>query len=179
MQTQTDSEDVIICPQTTSVIVTILKILGVLSFLFNGTNFNPEIFGYFINPIISIIVTLFIILGIKHKNYGYYNCAQITCIVFSIIESIVISIYLLGILFLGWFFGQIIKNIPNEPKDTNKRNNDTTNYIAIIIIIGLSLNLFFIWLLTCVLIGYNKRVRNYCNNITTKQINNVINQPLV
>ena len=35
---QTDSEDNILCPQLTSAIVSILKTLGVLSFLFDGTN---------------------------------------------------------------------------------------------------------------------------------------------
>ena len=157
MQTQTDSADNILCPQITSVVVTILKILGIIGFLINISSFGN--IWIFIEPIISIILTIFIILGIKNKKYGYYNCAQITCIVLSIIETIAIIFILFASLFVGTIYGVI----------TNK-NNTGAKVNEIIFFIELSLFLFFIWVLTCVLVYYNKRVRYYCDNINSEQI---------
>ena len=47
MQTQTDSEDTILCPQITSVIVTILKILAIIGFLFNISDYGK--FGFLLS----------------------------------------------------------------------------------------------------------------------------------
>ena len=165
MQTQTDSADNILCPQITSVVVTILKILGIIGFLINISSFwNIWIF---IEPIISIILTIFIILGIKNKNYRYYNWAQIIYIVLTLIETCAIIFILFFFLFVGTIFGAISKT------------NTETKVNEIIFYIDLSLFLFFIWLLTCVLVLYNKRVRYYCDNINSEQFNNMNNQPLV
>ena len=166
MQTQTDSENSILCPQITSVIVTIIKILEIIGFLYNISDFGN--FWIYFEPIISIILTIFIILGIKNKKYGYYNCAQITCIFLSIIETSAIIFILFTFLFVGTIFGSI----------TNK-NNTGPKADEIIFFIELSLYLFFIWLLTCVLVYYNKRVRYYCDNINSEQINNLSDRPLV
>ena len=190
------SEDTILCPQITSVIVTILKIAGPI-FLVTGSNGYGFAFSWaFIDPLFTLIVTIFVILGIKNKNYGFYNCAQITCIVFSILETIGIAIAIVAILFFGAITNKGIdtttKNspttipttIPNPflydiNKDAAEIAKTGTNFIIAIMVISLSLAGVFVWLLTCVLICYNKRVRYYCDNITARQINNVINQPLV
>ena len=193
------SEDTILCPQITSVIVTILKIAGPI-FLVTGSNGYGLAFSWaFIDPLFTLIVTIFVILGIKNKNYGFYNCAQITCIVFSILETIGIAIALVAILALGVLVNKTIDNttknnpttIPTIPttipnpflydinKDATEIVKTGSNLVVTFMVIALSLAGVFVWLLTCVLICYNKRVRYYCDNITSRQINNVINQPLV
>ena len=140
-------------------------------------------------------MTIFIILGIKNKNYGFYICAQVTSIIMSILGTILILIIFVFILFfaetvekwLNQVQNTVDKNIPNVPnvpnQDIKKIMNDGTKitfaFFRTVVFIGLSISTFIIWLLTCVLICYNKRVRYHCDNITAKQIGSMINQPLV
>lgn len=179
-------DDNILCPQITSVIVTILKIFGPLGLIIPTKGYFSIFYGFLGDPIISIILTIFIIIGIKNKNYGYYICAQVTCIIFSILETIGIAFVIIFIICFGDFLEKYFKDIINRtsPDSTmNKTLNDFLKWgftvIKAIIIIGLSLNTIFEWILTCVLICYNKRVRYHCDNITTKQIGSMISQPLV
>ena len=129
-------------------------------------------FGVIASPISSILIAIFVILGIKNKNYSYYNCAQITCIVFSVLESLFFAI----ILIVSLVSDDYIKRIQKELNDKTKYDAGT---IRVTLFIVLSIIIAFIWLESCVLIRYNKRVKNHCEGITVRNINNMINQPLV
>jgi hypothetical protein len=185
-------DDTILCPQITSVIVLILKLLGALAFIIPSQGYAIGVYGLLVDPVIALILTIFIILGIKNKNYGFYICAQVTSIIISILGTIII-ILILGFLILfaelaeKWLNevqNTVNKNVPNVPnQDINKIMNDGTKitfaFFKTVVFIGLSISTFIIWLLTCVLICYNKRVRYLCDNDTSKQIGSMINQPLV
>ena len=185
-------DDTILCPQITSVIVLILKLLGALAFIIPSQGYAIGVYGLLIDPVIALILTIFIILGIKNKNYGFYICAQVTSIIISILGTIII-ILIIGFLILfadlaeKWLNemqNTVDKNVPNVPnQDINKIMNDGTKitfaFFKTVVFIGLSISTFIIWLLTCVLICYNKRVRYHCDNDPSKQIGSMINQPLV
>ena len=188
-------DDTILCPQITSVIVLVLKLLGALGIIIPLHSYITGLYSIFVDPVIALILTIFIILGIKNKNYGFYICAQVTSIIFSILGTILILIIFVSIFFfaetvekwLNQVQNTVDKNIPNVPnvpnQDINKTINEgyklTFSIFKTAVFIGLSIRAFIIWLLTCVLICYNKRVRYHCDSITAKQIGSMINQPLV
>jgi hypothetical protein len=188
-------DDTIYCPQITSVIVLVLKLLGALGIIIPSHGNVIGVYGFLVDPVIALILTIFIILGIKNKNYGFYICAQVTSIIMSILGTILILIIFVFILFfaetvekwLNQVQNTVDKNIPNVPNVPNQDINKTINesyklafsVFKTAVFIGLSIRAFIIWLLTCVLICYNKRVRYHCDNITAKQIGSMINQPLV
>ena len=188
-------DDTILCPQITSVIVLVLKLLGALGIIIPLHSYITGLYSIFVDPVIALILTIFIILGIKNKNYGFYICAQVTSIIMSILGTILILIIFVFILFfaetvekwLNQVQNTVDKNIPNVPNVPNQDINKTINesyklafsVFKTAVFIGLSIRAFIIWLLTCVLICYNKRVRYHCDNITAKQIGSMINQPLV
>ena len=188
-------DDTILCPQITSVIVLVLKLLGALGIIIPLHSYITGLYSIFVDPVIALILTIFIILGIKNKNYGFYICAQVTSIIMSILGTILILIIFVFILFfaetvekwLNQVQNTVDKNIPNVPNVPNQDINKTINesyklafsVFKTAVFIGLSIRAFIIWLLTCVLICYNKRVRYHCDNITEKQIGSMINQPLV
>ncbi len=86
---QRNSES-IICPQITVCVIAALKIF----FAIGGTSY---ISSWFIgSPLFAVIIAIFVILGISNKNYGFYNCAQVTCIILSVLESILIGIIIIA-----------------------------------------------------------------------------------
>ena len=188
-------DDTILCPQITSVIVLVLKLLGALGIIIPLHSYITGLYSIFVDPVIALILTIFIILGIKNKNYGFYICAQVTSIIMSILGTILILIIFVSIFFfaetvekwLNQVQNTVDKNIPNVPnvpnQDINKTINEgyklTFSIFKTAVFIGLSIRAFIIWLLTCVLICYNKRVRYHCDNDPSKQIGSMINQPLV
>jgi hypothetical protein len=166
-----------------------------LNACFDQIQYITGLYSFLVDPVIALILTIFIILGIKNKNYGFYICAQVTSIIFSILGTILILIIFVSIFFfaetvekwLNQVQNTVDKNIPNVPNVPNQDINKTINesyklafsVFKTAVFIGLSIRAFIIWLLTCVLICYNKRVRYHCDNITAKQIGSMINQPLV
>ena len=150
-----------LCPQITAVIIAVLHIYFAIS---SSSYINS---GVYLSPIIFSLIAVFVILGIKNKNYGFYNCAQITSIVISVIETILIVIFIVGV---------SSKEFENEVK---KKGYDI-NSVRPGLIIGFLIALLFVWLESCVLICYNTRVRAHCENaITVNRINNGFNQALV
>ena len=149
------------CPQFTVSVIAVLEIV----FAIASSNYvNNEVYA---SPIISVLIAVFVILGIKNKNYGFYNCAQITCIIISVLQTILIVILMVFV--SSDEFGKKIKEKGYNPSSVRPS-----------LIIGFLIALFFVWLESCVLICYNQRVRAHCENtITVNRINNVSNQALV
>jgi NADH:ubiquinone oxidoreductase subunit 2 (subunit N) len=156
---QNNSES-FLCPQVTVCVIAVLDVIFAIgsSSYING--------GVFLLPIIEILVAVFVILGIKNRNYGFYNCAQITCIVISVIQTIFVVIIML-VLFSASYEAE------KKDKDNNPESARAVLTLALFII------LFFVWLESCVLICYNQRVRLYCDNIPINNMNNQVAQPLV
>ena len=125
-----------------------------------------------IEPFFSFLITGIIIASISNKIYIHYNCARITCFIISIIKTIAILIILIIILFFP--------NSSINTKVINFGDNLKIHNFRIFFIIGLIFFLLFVWLEGCVLVGYNRRVKCLCDNITKSNIiNNVSNQPLI
>ena len=119
------------------------------------------------SPFISFLIAVLVILGIKNRNFSYYNSAKIICIILSILETIAIA-------FVAW----VLLFLFSHSNDSRKKDN--TNNVEIIIVFASIAILLFIWIEFCVLIFYTQKVQNHYLNITTKTINNsIINEPLV
>ncbi len=155
-----NNSDTIICPQITTSFIACLKLVFVI------INANYISWGALASPLFSILIAVFVILGIKNRNFSYYNSAKIICIILSILETIAIA-------FVAW----VLLFLFSHSNDSRKKDN--TNNVVNIIIFYFIVILLFIWIEFGVLIFYTQRVQNYCLNITTKTINNsVINEPL-
>ena len=150
-----------LCPQITAVIIAVLHIYFAIS---SSSYINS---GVYLSPIIFSLIAVFVILGIKNKNYGFYNCAQITCIVISVLQTIFIV------------FLMVVASTDEFEKELKRQGYDP-NSVKPTLYIEVLIALFFVWLESCVLICYNQRVRAHCENaITVNRINNGFNQALV
>ncbi len=149
------------CPQITASVIAVLEIV----FAITSSNYVND--GVYASPIISVLIAIFVILGIQNKNYGFYNCAQIICIIISVLQTIFIVILM------------VIVSSDAFDKEIKKQGKNP-NSVRSSLIIGFLIALFFVWLESCVLICYNQRVRAHCQNaITVNRINNDFNQALV
>ena len=150
-----------LCPQITAIIIAVVQIIFAIS---SSSYINS---GVYLPGIISVLIAVFVILGIKNKNYGFYNCAQITCIVISVLQTIFIVIVM-------------VAASSDEYEKELKRQGYDPNSVKPTLYIEFLIALFFAWLESCVLICYNQRVRAHCENaITVNRINNGFNQALV
>ena len=127
-------------------------------------------------PLISLLIAIFVFIGINGKKYGFYNCAKIICIVFSVLKSIGFIIIIIAILASQEFLQKLIDEI-NKDKTKDKNNLNIKDYKITLIIIFL-LYIFFSWIESCVLMGYDRRVKYNCEGITVRNIKSSIDQPL-
>ncbi len=155
-----NNSDRIICPQITVSIITVLELILLVTFAKYIT------WGALVHPLISILVSIFVILGIRNKNYRYYNFAKTTSIAIGVLEAILI-LFAMSVLFSDAFKSQIKK----QGYDYDSVRNGLT--------IGFTIILSFVWLESCAIIFYSRRVKYLCDNDTEKSINNTANQPLV
>ena len=153
-----DNSESITCPQTTVTVFAVIYSIFAIASL--------SIYNVF-QPIISILIAIFVKLGIKNKKYGYYICGIVTSIVLNIFETIIILILMNIVL------SPIYDDIKKEYKYGYK------SPFNIILSLMLTMFLLSIWIESCVLIYYNKRVRYYCQNNTVRTIRNEFSQPLV
>ncbi len=154
-----DNSESITCPQTTVTVFAVIYSIFAIASLSFYTVFLPPI---------SILIAIFVILGIKTKKYVYYICGLIISIVRSITETIIILIVIINLLSYSHY---------DERK--NEYNYGYNNPLLVFVSFVFAMLLFFIWIESSVLIFYNKRVRYHCENNTVRTIRNEFSQPLV
>ena len=145
-------------------IIAIIDLFFVLSFY---PKYIITEISIYIPPILSISIAISVILGIKKKNFGIYNSAQKLSLVISILQTIVIALYMIVAIFTDIF------------KRYFQMYDIDYDFAIKFFVILFIINLLISWLRSYVLICYKQRVRDHCENITLNDINNEVGEAFV
>ena len=129
----------IISPQITSWIVFALNLIYAIINIFN----NDNSLTIFIDPIIMVIIALFVTFGISNKNHSFYYIGLIMSLINSSLESLLLLLAIIGL---------------RESKILTEEEKKKYYYVILV------LKAIFAWVQSCILIGYNQKVKKLCDN---------------
>ena len=138
--------------------------ISILFFIFNTT----KIVYFMLVICFHLFIYFFIHMGIRQKKHSSYK----TAIILSLSYSIIISIFK----FICYIFSLSLVSFLDKDYSKNTYNDYTNLYIFLFIF-----TIFLDWLLSIVLLCYNKKVKILCSsNINNESLNNpLINANLV